>query len=100
MSERVQYHASTTLLRKLAEQEKGDEILAPELLHAADELDRLRAENEALRKTPSVEALADVIRNELHGVLGVPWDTSENAVQRALKRSARAVLKAMGRDEG
>jgi hypothetical protein len=65
------------------------------LAWCAGEVDRLRAENEASRKGPSVEELAKVMQAELDGEAGVHIPVSNLS-----QILARAVLRALGRDAG
>lgn len=56
---------------------------------------------EALRKGPSVEELAEVLHQHLPGVLGgsAPWSTVGPVTRANYEDYARAVLRALGRDE-
>lgn len=91
--------ASSTLNRFLSytayTREEIDQLAA--IYRSGDkdaEISRLSAENEMLRKTPSVEALADLIEPVLDDAQwGINWHGTSREI-------ARVALKALGRDAG
>lgn len=90
MSDPILQVISQELAEGLHPTPREGRMMLDEILSQREENATLRAEVERLRKTPSVEELADVIADALEVFLS----------RSRIEEASRAVLKALGRDAG